>query len=203
MPWREAEERVDHANDKGDEVIDKATARVEQAADKDQGCSGSDVGPPATARGPGFATIVLGPPPSVTKGAHPRRDRAYPQNPKASLRPAPTLRALIWAACRVVTHLDPHCHFEERDSAADVAYVGPMGWKSLRSEALTVVLMLGVFTLVPLLFGDPLPTWQTYVLLTLGLIAVRASVHLAPALWHRWRGPRTPGPELPTGRYGR
>ena len=83
-----------------------------------------------------------------------------------------------------------------------MAYVDLMSWKSLRNEALTVVLMLGVFTLVPLLFGDPLPTWRTYALLTLGLIAVRASVHIAPALWRRWRGPRAPRPELPTGRYG-
>ena len=77
-----------------------------------------------------------------------------------------------------------------------------MAWKTLRAEALLVVSMLAVFALVPLLFGQPLPTWRTLVLLTLGVIAVRTSVHVGTALWHRWRGPRARRPELPTGRYG-
>ena len=77
-----------------------------------------------------------------------------------------------------------------------------MTWKTVRAEALLVVFMLAVFALVPLLFGEQLPTWRTWVLLTLGVIAIRTSVHVAPALWHRWRGPRAPRPELPTGRYG-
>ncbi len=87
-------------------------------------------------------------------------------------------------------------------AAPSVAYVVHMTWKTLRSEALTVALMLAVFTLLPLLFGEPLPTWRTCVLLTLAVIAIRTSVHVVPALWHRWRGPRAPRPGLPTGRYG-